>query len=449
MVRKLELSYRPISALRPDPKNPRTHSQHQIRQIAGSIREFEFVNPVLVDETGTIIAGHGRLEAAILEGYESIPVIVIAGLSEAGRRTLAIADNKIAANAGWDLNLLAAELEFVEEVDFDLLSVTGFEVPEIDLLLTDATTDGAADVVPTAPATAVTQPGDLWRLDDHRLLCADATQAASFERLLAGERAQAVFTDPPYNVAVQGHVGGRGRIQHREFAMASGELSDEEFIDFLHTTVSHLVDYSVDGSLHYLCMDWRHAYELQTACRGLYAGLVNLCIWNKNNGGQGSLYRSKHELVLVYKNGTAPHCNNVRMGKFGRNRTNMWDYAGANTFGEGRQDLALHPTVKPVALIADAILDCTDRGGIVLDCFAGSGSTVIAAEKTKRRAYTIELDPIYVDVAIKRWQAYSGGLAIHADTGLSFSDLSAQRQANNPTVSKNGDRGMTESGEPR
>jgi DNA modification methylase len=237
-----------------------------------------------------------------------------------------------------------------------------------------------------------------------------------------------VFVDPPYNVRIDGHVCGLGAIKHREFQMASGEMSESEFIEFLKTTLGHLATFSIDGSIHFVCMDWRHGFELTSAGRGVYSELKNLCIWNKNNGGMGSLYRSKHELVFVFKNGTDAHINNIELGRHGRYRTNVWDYAGVNTMRAGRMDdLAMHPTVKPTALVADAILDCSKRHGIVLDCFGGSGTTLLAAEKTGRRGYLMELDPAYVDVTIKRYQKFTGKVATHATTGVTFADTQTER----------------------
>jgi hypothetical protein len=263
------------------------------------------------------------------------------------------------------------------------------------------------------------------------VLCGNATDPQAFPTLLGSERAQLVFIDPPYNVPIDGHVCGLGSIRHAEFAMGSGEMSEAEFTRFLQTVFGHLIGHSAGGSIHFVCMDWRHVYELLTAARGLYAEQKNLCIWNKDNGGMGSLYRSKHELVFVFKAGSGPHINNVDLGKHGRYRTNVWDYAGVNSLKAGRlEELSLHPTVKPVALVADAILDCSNRGGLVLDCFLGSGTTLIAAEKTGRRAAGMELDPVYVDTALRRWQEFTGQEPVHAESGRTFTaEAAARREA--------------------
>lgn len=419
--------------LHPYPGNPRTHPKRQVRQIAANIREFGFTNPILIDEANTIIAGHGRLEAARLLGLETVPVICLRGLSEAQKRALVIADNKLAENAHWDPDLLAKQLQELVELDFDL-DLTGFETPELDILLghsgsVTAEQDEDDELVePERGAPPISRANDLWLLGPHRLLCANALQAESYERLLGSDKAEMVVGDPPYNAPIDGHVCGLGKIHHPEFKMASGEMSETEFADFLKTAMEHLVRYSIDGSLHFLFMDWRGLFAMLTAARGTYTEQKNLCIWSKTNGGMGSLYRSQHELVAVFKNGRAPHINNVELGRRGRYRTNVWHYPGVNTFRKDRlQDLAAHPTVKPIGLIADAILDCSKVGGLILDPFAGSGTTILACERTKRLAAAMEIDPHYVDVAIRRFQNRSRVPAMHAETGLTFDGVRALR----------------------
>jgi DNA modification methylase len=433
-VRKFEVKLRAAKSLILYAGNPRTHSAKQIRQIADSIVEFGWTVPILIDRNGRVIVGHGRLAAAILLGVEQVPTICLDQLTEAQIRAYIIADNKLAENAGWNQQKLAAELQFLSNLDIDFdLTVTGFETAEIDLLIQGSDSIGAGgvedEIPPIDPSTpTVTQLGDLWIASEHRVLCADATKKISFTQLLGRKKAQMAFIDPPYNVPIVGNVSGLGSNRHREFPMASGEMSEFEFIGFLKTALGNLVAFSVDGSIHFICMDWRHLYELLGAARGVYSELKNLCVWNKDNGGIGSFYRSKHELILVFKNGTAAHINNIELGRFGRNRTNVWNYPGANSLRDGRRDeLAMHPTTKPVAMVADAILDCSKRGGIVLDCFAGSGSTLIAAEKTGRRSYLMELDPAYVDVAIRRFEKLTGEQAIHADTRRKFADVQRER----------------------
>jgi DNA modification methylase len=423
-----------LDAIKPNARNARTHSKKQIRQIVDSITAFGFLVPILIDDSGVIIAGHGRYAAAGLLRLQEVPVIRVEGLSEAKRRALALADNKIAENAGWDRELLAAELPeltdilVVEGLD---ISITGFAPVEIDQIATDFEEDASDPADAVDPEWTNSPPvsvrGDLWELGRHRLLCGDARNADDLACLLGEARAAMAFLDPPYNVRVRDIVG-RGQIKHTEFAMASGELSRTSFVEFLTQSLAAVAAVSRDGAVHFVCMDWRHLGELLEAGGAVYDEMLNLAVWAKTNAGQGSFYRSAHELVGVFRVGNAAHLNNVELGRHGRSRSNVWHYAGVNTFRAGRLDeLKCHPTVKPVALVADAIKDCTRRGDIVLDTFCGSGTTILAAERVGRRAYTIEIEPRFVDVAIKRWQAFSRKDAIHADSGLSFDELASKR----------------------
>jgi DNA modification methylase len=431
----MQIECTPVSELRPHPNNARTHSRKQIRQIAKSIEQFGFCNPVLVDDAKQIIAGHGRVEAAKLLGVDAVPTCRLSHLSEADKRAYVLADNKLAENAGWDKELLAIELQGLIELEVDI-ELTGFDMAEIDFILEEAreATDAASgpEDEPPQPSSgpAVTQTGDLWLLGSHRLLCGDARDQAAYAQLLEGAKAEFVFTDPPYNVAIDGHVCGLGRVRHREFAMGCGEMSAAEFTAFLKATFDLLADNTVDGSIHQICMDWRHLEEMHAAGRLVYSELKNLCVWNKTNAGMGSFYRSKHELVFVWKSGTAAHRNNFELGQHGRHRTNVWDYAGVNTMRAGRLDeLAMHPTVKPVALVAVAVKDCSRRGGLVLDPFCGSGTILIAAERTGRKARALEIDPAYVDVAVRRWQTHTGKSAVLARSGEAFETIEEQRLA--------------------
>lgn len=422
-----------VADLKPYPTNARTHKKSQLKQIAKSIETFGFTNPVLVDANGTIIAGHGRVEAAKMLGLTTVPTIRLDHLTPEQVKAYVIADNRLAEKAGWDKEILALELQHLMELDLSFeVDVTGFSLPEIDLMLqapSDKKSD-KADEVPEVATVPITQLGDIWQLGEHRVYCGSALETTSYKILLGAKKAQLVFADPPYNVPIQGHVSGLGKVKHREFAMATGEMDASSFIHFLRTFMQQVTKVSKDGSIHYICMDWRHLPEILAAAEGVYSEFKNLCVWNKNNAGMGALYRSKHELVLVFKHGTGKHINNVELGKNGRYRTNVWDYAGVNTFGAGRsEELALHPTVKPVQLVADALLDCSQRGAVVLDPFGGSGSTLIAAERTEREAYLMELDPLYVDVVIRRWQAFTGGEAIHVASGLSFYAREQAQQA--------------------
>ena len=427
--RQPTISYQAVSALKPYGRNPRTHSPRHIRQIADSIRAFGFTNPILIDEAGGVMAGHGRLEAAKLLGLHQVPTIRIGDLTAAQKRAYIIADNRLAELAGWDEELLAIELQSLTDIDLDFdIEITGFETAQIDTLiagLNDAGSQDDADRLPEIDEATppITRPGDLWLLGRHRLLCADATQTDSYGRLLDGETAQMVFTDPPYNVPINGHVRGRGAVKHAEFPMAAGEMSEAEFTAFLETALGQMASHSTDGAIHFVFMDWRHLLELLTAGRTVYEELKNLCVWNKTNGGMGSLYRSKHELVAVFKCGCGRHINNIELGAHGRYRTNVWEYPGVNAFGANREaELAMHPTVKPVALVQDAMLDCSRRRGIVLDAFAGAGTTLIAAERSGRRGFGLELDPKYVDVTLKRFRDFTGQEPVHADSGQTLAE---------------------------
>jgi DNA modification methylase len=402
----------PVATLRPWPSNARTHSKKQVRQIADSIEAFGFTNPVLIDRENSILAGHGRVEAAKLIGMSDVPCVRLEHMTLDQKRAYVLADNKLALNAGWDEELLAEELSALLETDpgFDI-GVTGFSIPEIDSLVDGLSSeepgDPEDDIVPeVAPRRC--QVGDVWKLGAHRLVCGDALDGLVAEDLMDGHQARMIFTDPPYNVRIDGNVGGLGKIKHREFAMASGEMSVSEFTEFLHQAFRNLAKHSVDGSIHFICMDWRHMSEMLAASETVYSELKNLIVWAKDNGGMGTFYRSRHELIFAFKKGDGPHVNTFELGQHGRYRTNVWQYRGVNTMRAGRLDeLALHPTVKPVQMIADAIKDVSARGDIVLDLFGGSGSTLIAAEKTGRRAFLCELDPIYGARILARWEAYA------------------------------------------
>jgi len=394
------------------------------------MEQFGCVTPVIVDKDLGIVAGHCRVEAAVSIGLSEIPVIRVEHLSPEEVRAFAIADNRLAELATWDEPRLGEELKFLAEIGFDLES-TGFEVAEIDMFIEGTEPPlsqvDPADVLPNAETDLlVTKPGDVWILGRNRILCDDCLDGSNFSLLMQGNQAAMVFTDPPYNVKIAGHAGGLGSIQHNNFRMASGELSEAEFADFLTNLFFLLVRYTRDGSLHYVFIDWRYLQEMLIAGKQAYTELKALCVWVKDNGGMGSLYRSQHEFVFVFKNGQGNHRNNIQLGRFGRYRTNVWNYAGVNSFSRSTEEgnlLELHPTVKPVALVADAVMDCTARGDIVLDPFLGSGTTVIAAERTGRVCYGMELEPAYVDTAIPRWEKFTGLVATHATSGRSFSEI--------------------------
>lgn len=422
---RLDVVYVSVGDLKPLLVNPRKHPKKQIKKLAKAIREFGFVVPILINSEGHVIAGDARVAAADHLGMRTVPAVRIDHLSDEQVRAFRIFDNRIAEDAEWDFEALAVEFQGLVEIDFDL-DLTGFEIPEIDRIIDEQlapVASGPGDAIPPVSERPVARLGDVWRLDEHRVICGDAREVQTYQRLLGSNLAQMVLTDPPYNVRIE-DVVGLGKTKHREFVMASGGMSDDEFQAFLNDTITSLIPYTVDRSVHFLFMDWRHIGALEAVCRQHYSEHLNTCVWVKTNGGMGSLYRSQHEFVLVFKNGTGPHINNIQLGKYGRNRTNVWRYAGVNSLDPDRRaDLALHPTVKPVAMIADAIKDCSKRGGIVLDPFLGSGTTIIACEDTGRVAYGSELDPLYVDVIIRRWEAYTQGQARHADTGLTFAEM--------------------------
>ncbi|UPK38630.1 ParB N-terminal domain-containing protein [Bradyrhizobium sp. 186] len=424
-----------IDLLKPYAANARTHSAKQIKQIAQSIERFGFNNPVLIDDDGMVIAGHGRLEAAKLLKMTTVPCVRLSHLSKDEQRAYILADNRLAEKAGWDNEILAIELKQLAELGFDV-DLTGFEPAEVDLIIEGVgdESDQPENRIPErSESDAVSRPGDTWRLGKHILVCGDATDPHAYDLLIGDESADFIFTDPPYNVRIDGNVtniSGASTIKHREFAMASGEMSEAEFTTFLARSFELLCRYSKDGSIHQICMDWRHMREIIAAADQHYTELKNFCVWNKTNAGMGSFYRSKHELIFVWKNGSGTHINNFGLGQHGRYRTNVWDYEGINSMRAGRmEDLKLHPTVKPVTLVADAIKDCSKRGQIILDPFCGSGTILIAAEKTGRRARAIELDPGYVDVAIRRWEQYTGKTAYLEPMRETFEELSEERAA--------------------
>lgn len=431
----LEIELLPTSSLIRNPRNARRHSRKQINKLARVIAKLGFAVPIIIDELGMILAGHGRLEAAIELGLREVPCVRLTGLSEAEKTAFALADNRLGDDSTFDDAMVKTLLTELTNIDFEV-ELTGFDTGEIDFRV-----DGApgqqiadpADAVPTMPpaGAAVSKRTDLWQLGPHRLFCGSALDNASYEKALGDELAQMVFTDSPWNVPVLGHVSGLGKHQHAEFHQASGEMTNAEFRDdFLKPAHRLMAAHSIDGSIHFACIDWRHSTTLINACEEIYAEVKNICVWVKPSGGMGSLLRSQHEFVVMFKNGKAPHINNVELGKHGRYRTNVWEYPGANSFGPTRDaDLAAHPTVKPTALVADAIRDCSKRGGLILDPFSGSGTTILAAERTGRRAAAIEIEPRFIDVAVNRWQTLTGREAVLEGDGRSFDQVKEERLA--------------------
>jgi DNA modification methylase len=426
---------RSVDDLRPNPRNARIHSKRKINDLANAIKAVGFIGVIIIDETGMILAGHARHAAAKAIGLKQVPTLCAHGLSNELIRAFVLADNKFWDRAGWNREILASELEelsiLLPSLDLDI-SLTGFELGEIDVLLADIGEEKPApeDRPPPTAGPAVSRRGDLWILGKHRILCGDAREASDYVRLMKDEPAAMVFTDPPYNVRIGGHVQGRGHVKHDEFAFASGEMSDAAFRAFLSTCLGSAASVSRDGALHFVCMDWRHIDILMGVAREIYGSTLNLVVWNKTNSGQGSFYRSQHELIGIFRVGATSHQNNVELGRHGRNRSNVWTYPGVNSFGLGRDDaLAMHPTVKPVALVADAMRDCTSKGDLVFDPFLGSGTTVMAAEKIGRRCFGLEYEPAYVDVTVRRWQAYTKADAILEGDGRTFDEIAAERLA--------------------
>lgn len=427
------LRYVSPSELSPSEHNARKHSKAQVKAIANSISAFGFIAPVVINQDGCILAGHGRYEAAKLLKLQRIPVIRIDHLSDAQAKAYMLADNKLTDRSTWDDFKVATQLRELSELvlDFEIEAI-GFEPPEIDLRIQSLESDDdreGADEFELTKGPAITKPGDLWTLGAHRIYCGNSLDVSSFEQLFSEhERATAAFVDFPYNVRIDGHVGGKGRVKHREFAMASREMSEAAFTNFLTSSLKNICAFIDQAGIIFACMDWRHISEITVAGRSAECDFINLCVWAKNNGGMGSFYRSRHELIFVFRNGPETHQNNVQLGRFGRSRSNVWNYPGLSGFGRGGSSklLKLHPTVKPVAMVADAILDCTSRGDIVLDAFLGSGTTLLAAERTGRRGYAIEIDPLYVDTAIQRWQRMTGCEARN-ESGETFADLKSRR----------------------
>lgn len=441
----------PIAELKPAAVRVRVHSKAKLQSLMRSLERFGQIEPIVVNDRGVIVHGHARFEAASRLGWINISTIRVQHLNDDDLRVYAIAANKLVLDAGWDLSALRLELEAIEATtpDFDM-SLTGFSIPEIDTLrgaYEASSLNDLVDDVPEVPPNAepTSRLGDIWILGEHKLLCGNALDAEAVAELMAEDCAELIFSDPPYNVPIDGHVSGLGKVRHREFAMASGEMSPEEFVRFLVDALSNSANHLINGGLAYVCMDHGHIGELIDAGAKVFDERKSICVWDKGSGGMGSLYRNAHELIAVFKKGTAPHFNNVELGQHGRNRTTVWRYPGIAKAGVGRSKaLELHPTVKPVALVADVLLDASSRGGLVLDPFGGSGTTLIAAQIKRRRARLIELDPIYADTIVARFETLTGAQAIHASENLSFADVRALRLGDprQPHHSDNGDKNV-------
>lgn len=432
----LKIEYIPIASLKANPLNPRVHSTLQKKALARSIQQFGFVAPVMIDQENTLIAGHGRVEAARSLAMDQVPAVRIEHLTLAQQRALMIADNKLCDMSSFDDGLLVENFKLltVEGLSLDLES-TGFAMGEIDVLLDLPQTilpDPDDEPVETAYQEAVNVVGDIWQLGGHRLGCGSSLDPAVWAALMAGEKARMGCSDSPYNLRISGMVSGLGKIKHANFIQASGELTRDEFTSFLEQVFRMTAQHSVSGSIHFAFIDWRHLGEMQTAGEAVFTELKNVIVWDKGGGGSmGSLYRSGHELIFCWKSGRSKHINNVDLGRWGRNRSNIWRYPGISSFRHSDEGdlLALHSTPKPVRMIADAMLDVSKRGDLVIDAFLGSGTSIIAAERVGRRCYGIELDPKYADTVIARYQRHSGEPAIHCATGRTFAEVAEQRLA--------------------
>lgn len=421
----------PIGDLKFPNRRVRRASAAQVERLKKSIQHFGFVHPILITVGRSVVDGENRVEAARLLGCETVPCIIVDHLSNEQIRLLRVTLNRLQEQGEWDFDAL--RLEFLDLIDLELdLSVTGFSPQELDIICLDdqpVEAPSSTDLEPDRDEPPVSELGDIWLLDNHRLICGDALLPETYETLMAGAGAQAIFSDPPYNVKIEGFVSSKtAKHAHKDFVMAAGEMSKVEFGTFLQNFLEHSAAHVTDGGVMFFCSDWRCLAQLHAAFEAVNLHLINVAVWDKGTGGMGSLYRSQHELVSICVRGKSPGINNVELGKHGRNRSNVWSYPGANRLGSSaNKALKLHPTPKPVEMVVDALLDVTNKGDIVLDPFMGSGTTIIAADKAKRIAYGVELDPQYVDVAVRRWQGHSGKPAIHAESGISFDEVARQR----------------------
>ena len=428
----LKLEQRLVSSLHAPQRAIRQVSAGHVAEIASSMSAFGVVRPILITSDGKIVDGVSSVQAAKTLGLETIFCLIVDHLNPEEVRVLRLALNRLGEKGTWDVDAL--KIEFDELLEFGApIELAGFSLPEIDVIVMqdEPVIDEAANRIPDADtaALAISRPGDIWKLGRHRLICADATKPASYVRLFAdASPARAVFTDPPYNIKIDGFAVGSGSIRHREFVAASGEMSDDEFVVFLANFLTAASAHLIEGGVLFVCMDWRHAEHVQRAARQANLSHLNTVVWAKGNGGLGGLYRSAHEFVLVLRKGDGPSLNNIALGMHGRDRTNVWSYPGANQRGSSANAKSVnHPTPKPVELVADALVDVTKRGDVVIDPFAGSGTTIIAAQKTGRIAYAMELDPAYVDLIVRRFEKFTGLEAIHLETGKTFAQTAAER----------------------
>lgn len=407
---QLSVSYRSVDELIPYAQNARQHSRKQLRKLQRSLKKFGWTNPLLVDSQGNLICGHGRLEAARLNGETLVPVIDLGVMSDSDRRAYIIADNKLAEDASWSKELLRSELSGLLELGYEV-ELTGFDTFEIDGIINFDEGDEQAceDRVdlPECMSKPVCSLGDWWNIGEHRLIIGDARDPAIVARLLGGEHAQMVMTDPPYGCRIENNVSGNGKVRHKDFVMGAGEVPLAEFgRTLLRPAFEALAAHCAPGAIAHVFMDWRGAPHMLAAAEGVFHEVKNLVVWVKNPG-LGGFYRSAHELCYVFKVSEGKHTSNIALGQ--RNRSNVWRYPSANVFRAGRmQDLADHPTVKNKYMVRDAILDVSRAGDIVIDTFAGSGTTGVACHMAGRRARLAELDPVYGDVILRRLSEATG-----------------------------------------
>lgn len=415
----------PHGSIQPNPDRARKPNRKSRRQLASSISRFGLKGAILADrDTKMIVAGNAIWEAAGDLGMNEVPVIWVSFAIEADRRAFILAHNKLAESSSWDTKIVEQELKFLFDKGYDF-EITGFTTNDLDYSFVTAPDRLNAPVEPNSNARAVSRIGDLWMVGLHRIYCGDSLEPSSYDAVLGGKLADMVFSDPPYGVAVNGHVSTTGR--HREFAMMSGKQTPAELTAFFRRIFRNCTQASRTASIHFQCIDWRHVREMIDAADGIYSEFKNICVWDKGVGSLGSMYRSQHEFVLVFKSGRGRHVRNFATGTNGRYRTNIWSYSGQATFGKGRDEaLAAHPTPKSVEMVIDAIRDCSNPGDLILDPFCGSATTAAAAHHTGRRCATVEIDPLYVDSALQRLSALVGEPAIHAD-GRSFEQVAADR----------------------
>ena len=437
-MNKLQIKNLKLGDIHAYKNNAKKHPESQVQQIISSITKFGFNNPILIDENNEIIAGHGRFMAAQVMNLETVPTVKLSHLTDAQKRAYRLADNKIAENGGWNKELLSLEIKDLEKIclnDNFVIQDIGFNDAELDSIVNFTDTkpiNPKTNAVPFIPEDEIiSKPGDIWQLSKHRIICGDSLNPETFAKLFENDKADMILQDPPYNVKIDGHVCGSGIIKHKEFAMASGEMTADEFTQFLMNNFALCKQYSNNGSLHYNFMDWRHVLEITTAGKNIFDKFINMCVWVKTSGCMGSLYRSQHELCFIFQNGKGSHNNNVQLGKYGRYRTNVWQYAGVNTFGKHKQDGIMHPTVKPIEMLKDAILDVSKRGDIVLDSFLGSGSTLIACQQSGRICYGIEYEPLYIDTTIRRFQNLFGIDAINLSIDKTYNEILKEHKGGN------------------